>query len=162
MSAASAAKVTGDFSSILPSALQASSVPDWFSKAWPTQYNSQYEALTGAVAEIKTAATSAEEAQASQTENVATTVTDGVTSVITGARSEVTDKATSVKSEATEKASEAMSKATEAASSIKDGAASITSEIASKVTGDAENSAERLTAAYGAAALGAMGLVMAL
>lgn len=162
MSAASAAKVTGDFSSILPSALQASSVPEWFSKAWPTQYNSQYEALTGAVAEIKTAATSAEEAQASQTENVATTVKDGVTSVVTGARSEITDKATSVKSEATEKASEAKSKATEAVSSIKDGAASITSEIASKVTGDAENAAERLTAAYGAAALGAMGLVMAL
>lgn len=158
MSAASAAKVTGDFSSILPSALQASSVPEWFSKAWPTQYNSQYEALTGAVAEIKTAATSAEEAQASQTENVATTVKDGVTSVVTGARSEITDKATSAKSEA----SDVKSKATEAASSIKDGAASLTSEIASKATGDAENAAERLTAAYGAAALGAMGLVMAL
>ena len=158
MSAASAAKVTGDFSSILPSALQASSVPEWFSKAWPTQYNSQYEALTGAVAEIKTAATSAEEAQASQTENVATTVKDGVTSVVTGARSEITDKATSAKSEA----SDVKSKATDAASSIKDGAASLTSEIASKATGDAENAAERLTAAYGAAALGAMGLVMAL
>lgn len=164
MSAASAAQVTGDFSSIVGSALQASSVPEWFSKAWPTQYNTQYEALTGAVGEIRTVATSAEGAaasKASESESVATTVVNGATSVVTAARSEITSAASEASSGAAGKASEMKSKATEVVSDIKGGAASLTSEIAGKATGS-ENAGARQTAAYGAAALGAMGMVMAL
>lgn len=164
MSAASAAKVTGDFSSIVGSALQASSVPDWFQKAWPTQYSTQLDAITGAVAEIKTAATSAEDAAESKTseaQSVATTVENGVTSVVTAARSEITEAASSASSGAANKASEVKSKATEVASDIKGGASSIKSELGEKATGS-ENAGPRQTAAYAGAALGAMGLAMAL
>lgn len=52
-SAASAAKVTGDASSLIFDALLASSIPAWFASAVPADYSSQISALEGDISALR-------------------------------------------------------------------------------------------------------------
>lgn len=171
MSAAAENSVSGEYSEILYSALQASEKPDWFESAIPSQYEEQYAALTSGVEEIRSAATEAAggageeissrvESVESQASDVASNVESRATDAASNVESAATDAASNVESKATDVASDVVSGATSVATRIEDGVTSIVSNIVGTET--SEGFAARQTAAVGGALMAGLGLVMAL
>jgi len=167
MSAASENSVSGEYTEILYSALQASQVPGWFESAVPSQYEEQYAALTSGIEEIRGAATdvaeSVEESVSSARDEISSRVEDvesRASDFTSNVESKATDVASDIESGATSVATDVVDGVTSVFTRVEDGVTSVISEIIGTET--SEGWAARQTAAVGGALMAGLGLVMAL
>lgn len=167
MSAASANDVSGEYSEILYSALQASERPEWFESAIPTEFEEQYAGLTSGIEELRSAATDVAESVSESVSSVQDEISSRVSDVSSRASDitdsvadSATDVGSSVKSKATDVASDVVSGATSVFTRVEDGVTSLVSEIVGTSTSDGLGA--RQTAAIGGVMMAGLGVVLAM
>ncbi|KAF2496077.1 hypothetical protein BU16DRAFT_366320 [Lophium mytilinum] len=150
-SAAAAASITGDPSSVVEAAFTASATPAWFS-ALPTQYHSNVQALESAIEKLRGQASTG---VPGAPRVIVTTVQGGSTVLtVTGGATETGDLSasrTGVVSSAESAASSALSSGLSSASSVASSARSSASSVAAEASASLSSVLSSLSASVAAA-----------